>query len=376
MFNITEEMLQDFAIKFIHGFTQTSKHLENKKMKLSEALPEVLVSKNVYIHATYTEDKRHVFLRFNKGDKFHFKATQVRNDISNIFDPFNTWKNNSAGMRIMNTTATLQGGGVSGMRPFIIDGDQIEVFIKDYTVDGPPFGRVYIEYGLILSYSKFIEVYNSVDSYVAELTGIYLQYNNQKNQKIKYMENMNKIKEEMKRLFFDEKIGELEIDSFIEKNPIILSVGLRLDPEKLLHTKPLENIHNINPKRFEPDLIAYCFEEYIWKIIDYKKAKRSIINNPGRERTHFKADVAALVGQLEDYTNYFNDHMQKKHFNEKYQVLIDNPVAVGIIGQVAMEEISDFNKLKRRLHNGLEIVPYNFLYDRFVRFMELNEKAL
>ncbi|MFL0498430.1 hypothetical protein [Priestia megaterium] len=376
MNKIIEERLEEFVVKFIDGFTETKTHLDKTNIKLSNSLPEVLTSKNLFVHATYSDSKQHILIRFNKGNKFYFKAQKVEGDVSNIFDPHRDWGNGPCGIKLSNSNATLNNSSFRGGRPFVVEGDDVELFLNNVSIETPGYGELIIDYGFVISYSKFDELAKNPYSFVNELTGVYLQFNNQQSDKNEYLNNLNRIKTEMENLFFDETIGELKIDSFIEENPIILEACLRLDVEILFFQEKLENIHEINPKNFRPDLIAYSHDDFIWKIIDYKRAKRSIINKAGKERTHFKAEIASLEGQLDDYVRYFSDYKQRTHFYEKHKVLIENPVAVGIIGNVSTEEVPDFNKLKSRLPNWLEIIPYNYLYNRFCRFIELTNRAV
>lgn len=370
-------MLKDFALKFIRRFSETSNYLyENKKSDLYESIPQVLSTVDANVHAAYSDDKSHIMFRFNKSNEFRFKADRVSGDVSNILDPYKRWPTNQAGFKIADSNATINGGKITGMRPFIIEGDSVEVFITNLEFDGSPFIKNYIDYCIILSYSKFLEVYKDINAYVAQITSVYLEYQVQNDDKNDYLRNLYSVKRKMEELISDENTGELKIDNFIKENPIILRVGLSLEPKTFLHSKPMRDVHGDNIKEFIPDLVAFCFEDLNWKIVDYKKAYNSIIKNSGRERTTFRASVPLLLSQLRDYLKYFEDKLQMKDYNATYKVDIKNPGAIGIIGNINNDEIDDFNLLKRDLQGHIKIVPYNFLYDSFVRFIERTEKLI
>ncbi|EEL42577.1 NADH dehydrogenase subunit 2 [Bacillus cereus Rock3-42] len=182
------------------------------------------------------------------------------------------------------------------------------------------------------------------------------------------MQKHEKIKQEMERLFFNETILEQEIDDFISENDVILEQCLGLiNP---LRQVKLENIHGDNPKDFKPDLIAYDQDNKVWKVVDYKRAKRNIIRNNGKARAYFKAEVTELEAQLDDYLEYFKDKKQQKHFQEKYNYLIEYPGAIGLIGNISNQEEKEFSRIKRRLPRWLDIIPYNYLYERYCRYLE------
>ncbi|ANU17295.1 hypothetical protein BBI11_09795 [Planococcus maritimus] len=378
MQEINEDILKKFALKFHDRFVETKDYLEeNAKSDLYKSIPDILTIDNVNVHAAYSDDTKHVMLRFNKGNKFNFRATKVDGDVSNIFDPLGAWKGKQqVGFNIKNSNVTLSGGSVKEMRPFKVSGEEIEVFITNFTVDAPPFSEIDIEYGLIVSYKRFLEIYQDINSYVANLTSVYFEYEIQDEKKGEYVLDLKAVRDRMVTLFFDESIGELKIDKFIEENPIILRVGLSLVPETFLHAKPMKDIHDDNPKEFIPDLVAFCNEDYNWKIVDYKKANKSIIRNSGKERTTLRSTVHLLISQLEDYVEYFSDKSQADHYKETYGVDIKYPSAIGIIGRVSEEEIDDFNKLKQRLPSHTKIVPYNFLFDSFERFIKMSEDLI
>ena len=85
----------------------------------------------------------------------------------------------------------------------------------------------------------------------------------------------------------------------------------------------------------------------------------------------FKAEVYDLKNQLRDYVEYFEEKVQRDYFLKKYRINIEYPKAIGIIGNVYENEQTTFNKLIKDSPNWFKVVPYNYLYDNFCRFVDL-----
>ncbi|CAH0185620.1 DUF4263 domain-containing protein [Peribacillus simplex] len=371
---VNEKLIEKFVYEFYEEIKLTRNSLIEVGMDISSALPDAFNGDSVIVHATYSNDKQHVLIRFNKSKKFAFSSTEVIGDVFNLFDPYGTWKGKSTAVQISNSSGKFSNIKIIGMRPFEIVGNNIELAFEQLKISTPNYGEVFIPYGFVFSYNILLEKLKSLKQFVSDFTNVYWQYYKKQKPKDMFITELEIIKLKMEELFFDETVGELEIDNFIKNNPVILENCLGL--KKQMHQVKLNDIHGINPKEFKPDLIAYSVDDKNWKIVDYKRAKRNIINNAGKERTHFKSEISSLEAQLDDYISYFDDHGQKENFKTKYGVLIEYPTAIGVIGNVSDEQNRDFNKLKQRLPNWLEIVPYNYLYDRFGRFIELANKLV
>ncbi|EEL33084.1 hypothetical protein bcere0019_36830 [Bacillus cereus Rock3-28] len=367
---VTGKDLEKFAANFIAELNSLKDSLRTFNIELDKALPKALNGGNVAAKAVYSHDHQHVLIMFKRSNEFQFESEMCMGDVFNTLDPSGTWKKQkNAFFRIEGSNISLKNVELAGgWKPFELFGDSIDIIIEDLKIEVPYLGIVNIDYALVFSSKVFHEKVHNLRQYVDDLSKIYWDYFKEDNPKEIFMQKHERIKQEMERLFFDESILEQEIDNFISENDVILEQCLGLiNP---LRQVKLENIHGDNPKDFKPDLIAYNQDEKVWKVVDYKRAKRNIIRNNEKARAHFKAEVTELEAQLDDYLEYFKDKGQQKHFQEKYNYLIEYPGAIGLIGNISYQEEREFNRIKRRLPRWLDIIPYNYLYDRYCRYLE------
>ena len=365
---VTVKDLKNFSFDFITELNSLKRSLRTFNIELDKALPRALKGNNVSAEAVYSHDRQHVLLMFKSSNEFQFRAGMCMGDVFDSLDPSGTWKSRGGAIIKIDGKSSMKNLTFSGLKPFELYGESIAIILEDLRIQVPHRGMVNIDYALVFSCKVFQEKYNNLKEYVDDLSKIYWDYFVENMPKETYMEKHEKIKLEMERLFFDESILEKEIDDFISENDVILEQCLGLiNP---LRQVKLENIHGDNPKDFKPDLIAYDQNEKIWKVVDYKRAKRNIIRNVGKARSYFKAEVTELEVQLDDYLEYFKDKGQQKHFQEKYNYLIEYPGAIGLIGNIIDSEEKEFNRIKRRLPRWLDIIPYNYLYERYCRYLE------
>ncbi|HDR4898584.1 TPA: hypothetical protein QCR38_000751 [Bacillus cereus] len=367
---VTGKDLEKFVVDFITELNSLKESLANFNIELDKALPKAFNGGNVAAKAVYSHDHQHVLIMFERSNEFQFESNICMGDVFNTLDPSGTWKKQrNAIVRIEESNVSLKnvmlaGGG----KPFEIFGDSIDIIIEDLEMEVPYRGIVNIDYALVFSTKVFCEKCHNLRQYVEDLSKVYWDYFKENTPKETFMQKHEKIKQEMERLFFNETILEQEIDDFISENDVILEQCLGLiNP---LRQVKLENIHGDNPKDFKPDLIAYDQDNKVWKVVDYKRAKRNIIRNNGKARAYFKAEVTELEAQLDDYLEYFKDKKQQKHFQEKYNYLIEYPGAIGLIGNIGNQEEKEFSRIKRRLPRWLDIIPYNYLYERYCRYLE------
>lgn len=104
--------------------------------------------------------------------------------------------------------------------------------------------------------------------------------------------------------------------------------------------------------------------------MDYKKTKRNIIKNLNKVRTGLKAEVHDLKNQLLDYLEYFEEKDHREHILKKYNLDIHYPNGIGIIGNVDEKEQVAFNRLMHNEPKWFKVIPYNYLYDSFCRYVE------
>lgn len=243
------------------------------------------------------------------------------------------------------------------------------VNIKNSNLNG-----LLIEYGFILSFNGFGKRIVNIKEFALDFINSNRDLNNYKNEndKIEYIYYLKKVKEEFLKLISDENTPELVIDKFLEDNNIILQRGLHLD--KFMHQVVMKNLLGKYEHDLKPDLIAYDVLNNKWVIVDYKKAKKSLIKNLNKVRTGFKADINDLENQLLDYIEYFEEEEHREYIKNEYKCDLKYPDAIGIIGSIKAEEQVAFNRLMKNKPRWFSVMPYNYLYDSFCRYVEHVEK--
>ncbi len=334
---VVEKFCKDF-LKEIEDLSNTLSKLGINNIKSSLPSPFRGEAKTKIV-ANYSFDKKQLFLMFNKSENDSFSFLPVRgNPIP--FDIF-----------------IFEGTGV-GSSSF-----------QDITL-GDGIGAINIEFAFILSHAGFIYRLNNVREFTINFINAHSDhyiYNKQHTNE-SYSSYLEHLKLQLSELFFDEKVPELAIDKFLENNPIVLKRGLQL--ENLNHQVVLKNLLNKYEHDLKPDLIAFNTLNKCWVIVDYKRAKRSIIKNLGKVRMGFTSDVNNLENQLLDYKEYFEEKEHREYVVKNYKLDIQLPSAIGIIGNVSIEEQIAFTRLMRNKPQWFSVIPYNYLYDNFCRYVE------
>lgn len=346
---ILSRVIEKFSTDFINEVKELNDTLNQLGVKgVEDTLPSPFNgNKNIEINARFSIDKRQIFIRFNesKDSRFNFMAL-YGNPI-----PFNgiviEAEENNTGMSILHNMAISNGQ-------------------CDYRID----------YGFITTLAGFNKILNNIKEFSIEFINSNRDLKNYKtdNDKISYLNYLKQLKEVISNIFFDEKTPELYIDKFLEKNPIILKNGLHID--NLKHQVVLKNVLDKYEHDLKPDLIAFDILNKKWLVIDYKRAKRTIIKNLNRVRSGFKADVNDLENQLNDYLEYFEEEGHRNYIKKTYKINIKYPDAIGIIGNVREEEQETFNRLMKNQPRWLNIMPYNYLYDSFCRYVDFIEGSI
>lgn len=227
-----------------------------------------------------------------------------------------------------------------------------------------------VDYSFVFSHTGFVNRVRNIKEFAIDIIKSTIDFNRYRelDEKRQYMLYLDDLKQQMGELFFDETVGELTIDKFIESNPIILEHGLNLIKPK--HQVVLKNILGIYEHDLKPDLIAFDLMEKNWLIVDYKKAKRTIIKNLNKVRTGFKAEVNDLENQLYDYIEYFEEREHREFVNQTYQIPINDPNAIGLIGNVNIQEKPAFTRLMKNKARWFKVIPYNYLFDNFSRYVD------
>lgn len=373
--------VKEFCLALIKEINSVTEIFQNFGINIKPALPNVFTQESIFFECIFSEEREHVLILFKSSGISDFIFTIVDDDVFNYFDKSGSWRKMPVGIRIENSTKiNIESCRISGCKPFEIVGNNIELFFNNLSIDIPDQGPTTLEYGIVMSYKVFLERLKIVRDFTRDIIRAYfnffktfgVKYDPCSIESKKYTENLQSIKSKMEKYFFDDTTGELEIDEFIENNPIILEQCLNLT--SLLHQVELKDLLNKYGQDLKPDLIGFDQNKRQWTIVDYKRAKRTIIKNFGQVRTSFRAEVCDLQAQLRDYREYFQEQTQRIYVREKYGYDIEFPTTIGVIGRVEQMEVRDFNRLREDLAKWIEIIPYNYIYDRFCRFIDTVNK--
>ena len=364
--------VKEFSVKFQANIKRQLNLLKSSGVNTNEIFPEIFCKEGIAFETVYSVDKEHILIRMIQSNKFEYNFNVVEGDVIDYFDKSGTWKRQQEIFRISNCTeVNLKNINIVGAKPFSLDG---EIFI---TLDGMEFTlkndeKIILEYASIMSYKIFLEKLSNVERFVDNILFTYLNYFKTYNKKLnlngdtdirEYKDRLKMIGNEFYKLIYDEKTKELEIDKFIEENPIILEKGL--DIINPIHQVILSDILQEYGQDLKPDVIGFNKYTNGWSIIDYKRAKRSLVKNNREVRCSFRSEINDLEAQLRDYKEYFNESIKRKEFFNKYGVDIEYPDTIGIIGYIDKSEIKQFNRLILDKPKWFNIKTYNYLEEKF-----------
>lgn len=336
-------MVNGFCAQFINEINQSKEQFKKVGINLNRALPSPFNSnRSISCHVTYSVVKKQFMLHFSKSKGYDFAFQPVTGDV--------------------------MPGGI-----FVFEGDQFEATFQNLTIQHGVH-EYQLEYAICVPETKFMSYLRDIKGFARDFISVNWRFFNSDKSKDDYIFQLERIRQEMAELFFNESIGELVLDNFLKDNPVILEQGLNLF--KPMHQVELKNVLGRYEHDLKPDLIAFDESDKTWVIVDYKKAKRNIIKNQDKVRTGFKAEVHSLEDQLRDYMEYFEDSTHRKYVKKKYQVEIEHPKTIGIIGNIEESEQSAFNRLMLDKPKWFNVIPYNYLYDNFCRHIELASKLI
>jgi hypothetical protein len=337
--NITSNMVNYFCENLMKEFKDLTKILKDIGVDTRKAIPEPFNNQFIKVYAYFSVDRNQYFIIFNKAkakDEFAFMAVSGNPLPIPIFD---------------------------------FSEDSRESTMQSLTLESQN-QSIPIDYSFVFSHDGFVDRLNNPRILATEMIRSNIDFHNfRKNEeRLKQLEYLRYLLEKMESLFFNEHTPELVIDKFLEDNPLILEKGLNL--VKPNHQIVLKNILEKYEHDLKPDLIAYDLLNKSWVIVDYKKAKRNIIKNLNKVRTGLKSEVHDLRNQLLDYKEYFEEKEHRDYVYRKYKLEVQYPTAIGVIGNVFPEEQVAFSRLTHNEPKWFSIIPYNYLYDNFCRYVE------
>lgn len=338
--------IQEFCKEFISSIAEIKETLNKLGIKDAVSnIPEPFnKSGKIQVDTYYSINKKQIFLNFKKSNHLTFRYTSVQGNPvpCSPFD-FQYEPNEDALNSILNVT-----------------------LIK---------GKVSYEigFGYVMSLKTFVDKLNNAKDFALDFINSNRDLNMYKVEynRNTYLDYLKNVKKEFSKLISDENTPELVIDKFLEEHKVILQRGLHLD--KFMHQVVMKNLLGKYEHDLKPDLIAYDVLNNKWLIVDYKRSKKSIIKNLEKVRTGFKSEVNDLENQLNDYIEYFDEKEHREYIEKEYKYNIRYPDAIGIIGNIKIEERDMFNRLMKNKPRWFSVMPYNYLYDSFCRYIEVAE---
>jgi hypothetical protein len=380
-----ERKSRRFCYEFIDEINRLVSNLAIFNVDIKSLIPSILLDPNISFNCILSEDRGHVLIIFarNNKDRFNFHISQ--GDVFNYLDETGTWTDSyPVAFHIQDSiNININGCKIVGAKPFEIVGKSIELFINNLELDLPHKGAFNLEYAIVMSFSvlqeRLKDIKQFADNFVRVFSEYYKTYGESKGfnkqDNCKLIEYYNNIRLKMEDYFFDQNTPEAVIDKFLEENPLILEQCLNLiNVRSQLELDVLVNKERYNGKDLKPDLIAYDNFNRRWAIVDYKRAKRTIIKNLNQSRSGFKSEVLDLQYQLRDYLEYFDEEVHRNHINNKYNLIIEYPTAIGVIGNVGKDEERQFNRSRLDLPSWLAVIPYNYMYNKFCDFISMADK--
>lgn len=367
-----KKQIEVFSSDMVSNFKNyISVYKDLLKVNLENVLPNIFFESNISISAIYSVNKSHLMLVFKKSKFSSFQFKSVKNDVIDSFDETGIWKNNNSrvAFKIINGSINLSECTTKGLKPFEFEGDNFIAYLNKFKMFLPNEEEIELEYALVMSLNKFYELNKNTKEFVRELI---LTYDNiRENTKKNIIEECRQIQNKMKTYIYSNNTGELELDTFFKEHPIVLEICLGI--VKPMSQVILKDVCDKYHQDLKPDLIAYNLDKKKWQIIDYKKANKSLLKNIGEVRCSFRDDINLLENQLRDYIEYFEEKEGRLYFEKKYGNYIENPTSIGIIGIINDNEIKDFNRQEKNLPRWIEIIPYNYLYEKFSRYIQTIE---
>ncbi|GGA91709.1 hypothetical protein [Ornithinibacillus halotolerans] len=348
---IAERKAKDFIDNLMDSFTELKRVYENLGVNLDDSLPNVFKEfKETEVRVIYYSVPKVFLFILESGKSGNYSFHYEKNS--------------------------------RGILPFIhIEGEFTEVTFSGTSFDLGYGVKINFEYALVLGEASLKERNKNTLKLANEISSTsynFQKYNNEASEnergKHSYIQSLKEIASNFLKLIYDNTVGELTIDKFLENNPVILTESLNLT--NLKHQIELKNLLSKYAHDLKPDLIAFDIFEKKWTIIDYKKANKNLIKNIDKTRTGLKAEVHSLKDQLNDYVEYFDEYEHRKYVEERYGVQVNHPIGIGIIGKVEDEIQNDFNRILKSEPRWFKIIPYNYLYDNFINYIESGNKFI
>lgn len=374
--NKLKREIQNYSLQYLNSLKENIKLMNELVNNKNDFLPDSIKGNiNYSIISSYSIKYDNIMIAVLKSDEYNFSFSIVENDLFDVFDSMNIWGKQKA-------MFSLGGGGFTfvdnsfntGTKPFSFRKLLGNNLFSGINFTTPLGEKISIEFCSIINRTDLSSINPSEN--VRNLIKAY--YNHYEEHKKTYDRSSETTKDwklrqrkkldEFKALINSDKASnEQEIDKYLEINPELITNCF--DLFNLKHQVLLKDELGKYGQDLKPDLLGYNKFEHNWIIVDYKRADKKLIKNAGKVRTSLKSEVNDLKGQLNDYKEYFDEHLHREYVKKEYKIDITHPNTIGIIGKVNSRERQELNRLLHNEPRWFRIYPYNFIIDKFEQYI-------
>lgn len=342
-------VIEQFTKDLIASFDQLKLNYKKINIDITKFIPSPFNDlSTLVVSSFYYSKKDRIEINFVKGKKGSFHYNVIEEEIwrANMFD-------NESG--VINELYSL-----ANVLPTL----------------NPPYLEIY-GYGMFYSFEEFVKTRkNTIDIayFMLSSTLAFDRISEPGDRPETRIKKFESLALEFQMKLEDPATSEKELDDFLNDNPVILERTLEID--KFISEPILKNVIGKYPHDLKPDGMGYNAKQDQWAVIDYKLANKELLKNVGKVRTGLRADVGALQDQLRDYVEYFQENDHRKYFEQKYDVIVKHPYAIGIIGMLKQEHQSDLNRIIHDFPKWFNLYPYNNILKSFTRYIDHIRKII
>ncbi|AJD91526.1 hypothetical protein JMA_22090 [Jeotgalibacillus malaysiensis] len=364
---IAHNLLSEFCIKFSKYQSQLKSNLRSFDLDISKALPKVFQGNHFYMEAVYSIDKKQVLINFFEDNETSYRTFMGNGEVIDYLDTTGTWSKSNTAIKAINSNVRIEGMTIKDIRPFRLEGNS-ELYFQDLQIELPNGKDKTIDYGILLSFEKFYEIYKDINNFVFTLYNMYWMHfekykeklNAKSSEQYNHVQYIERVLKQME-FYFYEKVPEKQIDDFFKDNPYISEVTLGLVDIK--SQVVLKDVLKMYGQDLKPDALGLDPVNNRWTIIDYKLGnKKNIVKGANGVRASLMSSVSDLEAQLRTYRNYFDDSTHRESFLNKNGFSVSKgPNTIGIIGYVDETSIKDFEELMSEKPQWFKVLPYNYI---------------
>ncbi len=169
-------------------------------------------------------------------------------------------------------------------------------------------------------------------------------------------------------LFLVPSLGERNIGKFLHENPDFVRYALNcVDFLREQRLEWQEGNLDSDQKYIQPDLLLKRPDGY-WDICDLKRPMldKAKITKGAQSRRRFIDYVQEGVAQLANYEHFFGFQANAAYARKKFQVQVDNPRLILVVGNYENVDISQVREAARMLKQNYAIIDYDTLNASFL----------